>query len=154
MVVPYARQSGNARVQQNEVDTRRAVHGILPTDSKTFDEIANSGKIPGVTNPAHIDHTLNNVLLLSSISPTAFCYQSPSVTLAVDKANKLTVDMAVNGVSAGSYGASLVLKTMDGDVISTIENITATPDGTFKTYTFYLAARSRKNRVRRNLART
>lgn len=125
---------------KNEVDTRRAVHGILPTDSKTFDEIANSGKIPGVTNPAHIDHTLNNVLLLSSISPTAFCYQSPSVTLAVDKANKLTVDMAVNGVSAGSYGASLVLKTTDGDVISTIENITATPDGTFKTYTFYLAA--------------
>ena len=48
--------------------------------------------------------------------------------------------MAVNGVSAGSYGASLVLKTTDGDVISTIENITATPDGTFKTYTFYLAA--------------
>lgn len=125
---------------KNEVNTDRAVHGILPTDEKTFYEIAHSGAIPGVTNPAHIDDSLNNVLLLSSVSPTAFCYRSPSITLSTDKANKLTVDMAVNGVSQGSYGASLVLKTTDGDVVSTIENITSTPDGMFKTYTFYLAA--------------
>ncbi|MDE6293596.1 MAG: hypothetical protein K2L88_03110, partial [Clostridiales bacterium] len=119
----------------DEVDTDNAVHGIIPTDKDTFDSILASGVIPSVDRPNAIG--LNNVLLLSSTTPTAFCYQSPSITLSTDKANKLTVDMMVGRVSG--YGASLVLKTTDGVVLSTIENITDT-NKQFRTYTFYLAA--------------
>lgn len=122
---------------KTEVNTENAVHGILPTDS-LFDTISQSGAIPGVTNPAPMYAGLERVLLLSSRTPTAFCYQSPSITLSTDKANKLTVDLAVKDVTSGK-GAALVLKTTDGDVISTIQNIKDTY-GAFKTYTFYLAA--------------
>ncbi len=122
----------------NEPDLSRAVHGILPTDNELFSKLAADGVIPGVKNPATMANNLNKVLLLSSNTQTAFGYQSPSVTLATDQANKLSVELAVDGVVNG-YGASLVLKTVDGDVISTIENITTT-NNAFKTYTFYLAA--------------
>ncbi|MCH5165832.1 MAG: hypothetical protein J1G01_05470 [Clostridiales bacterium] len=120
-----------------EVNTDNAVYGILPTDEETFAKISGSHVIPGVSNPADMYKPLYNVLLLSSTTPTAFCYQSPSITLSIDRANKLTVDMAVENVTVGK-GAALVLKTTDGDIISTIENIGPT-DG-FHTFTFYLAA--------------
>lgn len=121
----------------NEVNTDNAVHGILPTDNETFNTISQSRVIPGVSNPSGWYKPLNTVLLLSSTTPTAYCYQSPSITLSTDKASKLTVTLAVDGVTKGNGGA-LVLKTTDGDVISTIENIGKTEG--FKTYTFYLAA--------------
>ena len=121
-----------------EVDTENAVHGILPTDA-LFDTISKSGAIPNVTNPAPMyGGALKRVLLLSSSTPTAFCYQSSSITLSTDKANKLTVELAVKDVTVGN-GAALVLKTTDGDVVSTIQNIKDTY-GAFNTYTFYLAA--------------
>lgn len=116
------------------VNADSAVHGIIPTDADTFNSIAASGTIPFAVRP---DANNQNVLLLSSTAKTAFCYQSPSITLATDTANKLTVDMMVGNIDG--YGASLVLKTTDGNVVSTIENITNT-NGQFRTYTFYLAA--------------
>ncbi|MDE5563274.1 MAG: hypothetical protein K2J01_07025 [Clostridiales bacterium] len=116
------------------VNTDDVVHGIIPTDYDTFNAIAASGAIPYVVRPDADDQ---NVLLLSSPTKTAFCYQSPSITLSTDTANKLTVDMMVGQVDG--YGASLVLKTTDGNVVSTIENITDTKRQ-FRTYTFYLAA--------------
>ncbi|MDE6028878.1 MAG: hypothetical protein K2F90_00980 [Clostridiales bacterium] len=117
-----------------EVNTDNAVHGIIPTDEATFNSIVKSGALPYAVRPRANNQ---NVLLLSSSAKTAFCYQSPSITLATDTANKLTVDMMVGGVDG--YGASLVLKTTDGSVVSTIENIKNT-NGDFRTYTFYLAA--------------
>ncbi|MDE7107218.1 MAG: hypothetical protein K2O39_02735, partial [Clostridiales bacterium] len=107
---------------------------IIPTDAATFNAIAESGAIPFAVKP---DADGQNVLLLSSATKTAFCYQSPSITLSTDTANKLSVDMMVGQVDG--YGASLVLKTTDGNVVSTIENITNT-NRQFRTYTFYLAA--------------
>lgn len=115
------------------VDADNVVHGIIPTDEATFDSIRQL--LPSVDRPN--EHGLANVLLLSSVSKTAVCYQSPSVTLATDKANKLSVDLRVSRIVG--YGASLVLKTTDGAVLATIENITDTGNK-FKTFTFYLAA--------------
>lgn len=117
-----------------EVDTDNAYYGIIPIDRDTFSSKV-SPAIPGIERP--IVNDINTVLLLSSVTKTAFCYQSPSITLATDKANKIAVDMMVGGVDG--YGASLVLKTTDGDVISTIENITTT-NKQFRTFTFYVAA--------------
>lgn len=123
-----------------KVDTENAVHGIIPTDAATFRQIKLSGAIPGVSNPAtFVNAPLYNTLILSSVSKTAFCYQSSDITVPTDSAYKVTVDLAVDGVSEGSYGASLVLKTSDGAVISTIENITDTHKE-FVTYTFYVDA--------------
>lgn len=116
-----------------EVDTDSAVHGIVPTDADTFDRIAASGALPFPNRPEADD---SNVLMLASSAKTAFCYQSPSITIATDKAYRLTVDMQVGRVDG--YGASLVLKTTDGDVLSTIENIKNTTG--FNTYTFHIAA--------------
>ncbi len=115
-----------------EVNTDNAVHGIIPTDSATFPTVSQA--IPGIIRPS--GNTFN-VLLLSSKTPTAFCYQSQQITLSTDKANKLVVDLAVNNISG--YGASLVLKTTDGNVVSTIEGITDT-NGVYKPFTFYLDA--------------
>ncbi|MCH5153803.1 MAG: hypothetical protein J1F71_01185 [Clostridiales bacterium] len=117
------------------VDTENAVHGIIPTDEKTFAEIAASGAIPYPDMPKA--EGLTNVLMLASSTKTAFCYQSPSITIATDTAYKITVDMMVGRVDG--YGASLVLKTTSGNVISTIENIQNT-NKQFRTYTFYLSA--------------
>ncbi len=119
---------------KSEVNTDNAVYGIIPTDEDTFNAIAASGAIPAFRPK---DANDQNVLLLSSATKTAFCYQSPTITLSTDTANKLTVDMMVGQVQG--YGASLVLKTTDGNVVSTIENITNT-NQQFRTYTFYLAA--------------
>ncbi|MDE6200502.1 MAG: hypothetical protein K2M47_01290 [Clostridiales bacterium] len=118
----------------NAVNTDNVVHGLIPTDETTFRNIATSGAIPYADEPNTDNY---NVLMLASKTKTAFCYQSPSITLSTDTANKLTVDMMVGHVNG--YGASLVLKTTDGSVVSTIENITDT-QGQYKTYTFYLAA--------------
>lgn len=120
--------------KDNAVNTDNVVHGIIPTDEKTLKAIVTSGDIPFAIEP---DVENQNVLLLASTTKTAFCYQSPSITLSTDTANRLTVDMMVGQVDG--YGASLVLKTTDGSVVSTIENITHT-NRQFRTYTFYLAA--------------
>ena len=123
----------------NEVNTDDAVHGIIPTDSATFKSIYATGVLPGVKDPSTIANAATgNVLLLSSTTPTAFCYQSSTFTASTDKASTVSVVMAVNNVKNG-YGASLVLKTESGAVISTIENITDTHND-FKTFTFYLDA--------------
>lgn len=123
-----------------EVDTEKAVYGIIPVDDATFDKIAASGAINNAVNPATFANApLYNTLLLSSTTKTAFCYRSPSITLSTDKAYRINIDMAVKGVTSGGYGASLVLRTTDGDVVATIENITDTFDS-FKTYTFYINA--------------
>lgn len=118
----------------------RAAHGIIPTDDKTFNMLRQNGDIPAIVrNPVTFDSTVNNALILASDEKTAFCYQSAAITAAVDKAYKLTVDMAVSGVSQDGYGASLVLKTSSGSVVATIEGIRDTHNA-FKTYTFYIAA--------------
>ncbi len=123
-----------------EVNTDKAVYGIVPVDSATFDKISSSGAINNAVNPAtFVNGPLYNTLLLSSTEKTAFCYRSPSITLSTDKAYRINVDMAVKGVTNGGYGASLVLRTTDGDVVATIENITNTFDS-FRTYTFYINA--------------
>ncbi|MBD5132218.1 MAG: hypothetical protein HDT28_06520 [Clostridiales bacterium] len=119
-----------------EVNTDTAKYGIITaTDDRAFNGL-------GIRNPAKFvtvdNQKLYNVLVMTSKTPTAIGYQSASVTLAIDQANQLSVDMAVDCKDCG-YGASLVLKTTEGDVISTIENITDTY-GKFVTYTFYLDA--------------
>ncbi len=124
-----------------KVDTDDAVYGIIPTDAATFNSIVtNTSKLAGIPNPASFANPpLYNVALLSSKTKTAFCYQSSGFTVSTDKANKIAVDLAVTGVSEDSYGASLVLKTSDGAVVSTIERITTT-NNAFRTYTFYIDA--------------
>ncbi len=124
----------------NKVDTDKAVHGVIPADRDTFDGIQASGKLKGITNPSSMAlPPRNNALLISSSTKTAICYRSPSITAAVDKGYKLTVDMAVDGVSEDAYGASLVLKTTDGNVLNTIEGIKSTGNK-FETFTFYIDA--------------
>lgn len=125
---------------KNEVNTDNAVYGLIPSDSESFKDLKASGDIPAnVTNPSQFATLASgNILLLSSKTPTAFCYQSATFTASTDKANTVTVQMAVDGVKTG-YGASLVLKTESGAVISTIENITNTHND-YKTFTFYLDA--------------
>lgn len=126
-----------------EVNTSRAVHGIIPTDDVTFNMMRQNGDIPAlVKNPVNFDSTVLNALILASDEKTAFCYQSSGITIAVDKAYKLTVDMAVSGVSDDGYGASLVLKNSSGAVVATIEGIRNTGINTpvFKTFTFYIDA--------------
>ncbi len=123
-----------------EVNTDNVVHGIIPTDPATFDEIKSEGTLPSVRNPKEFAGAPDySALIISSVTKTAVCYQSPAITAAVDKAYKLTVDMAVDSVSADGYGASLVLKTAAGAVVSTIEGIKDT-NGAFNTYTFYIDA--------------
>lgn len=120
------------------VNTDNAVHGIIPTDDATFAEMIRNKSIPSsVKNPSKFSKpTIYNALLLSSITKTAFCYRSPSITVSTDKAYKLNIDLAVDGVTDG-YGASLVLKS-ENSVLSTIENIKSTSG--FKTFTFYIDA--------------
>lgn len=116
-----------------KVNTDNVISGIIPTDSETFDSFADD---IGVENPASFENPpLYNALLLSSSTRTAFCYRSSDLTVATDKAYKLTVDMAVRNIDG--YGASLVLKTSDGRVLSTIEGVKTT-NNAFKTYTFYI----------------
>ena len=128
----------NGSYSKEKVNTDHAVHGILPTDKELFDKISAAGDIPGVSNPGNLMNDVYSTLLLSSTTPTAFCYQSSSITLTASTAYKLTVSLAVDGVTEGK-GAALVLKTTDGDVVSTIENIGNT-NRMFKDYTFYIAA--------------
>lgn len=116
-----------------KVNTDNIISGLIPTDKDTFDSFADD---IGVENPAGYENPpLYNALLLSSHTKTAFCYRSSELTVATDKAYKLTVDMAVTNVDG--YGASLVLKTADGRVLSTIEGIKNTHNA-FKTFTFYI----------------
>ncbi|MDE7464208.1 MAG: hypothetical protein K2M48_04170, partial [Clostridiales bacterium] len=132
---------GTNGFSRNEVNTDNAVHGMIPADAETFDAILASGKLAGISCPSSfaLPPKYNAVLLLSSSTETAFCYRSSAITAAIDKAYKLNVEMAVDGVSADGYGASLVLKTTDGNVVSTIENITTT-NNKFETFTFYIDA--------------
>ncbi len=124
----------------NKVNTDNAIYGMIPADRATFDAIQASGKLSGVTDPSSFALPPRyNALLLSSSTDTAICYRSPSVTAAVDKGYKLTVDMAVDGVSDNGYGASLVLKTTEGNVLATIEGIKST-NNKFETFTFYIDA--------------
>lgn len=117
----------------NKVNTDNAIYGLIPTDRETFDGFADD---IGVENPADFENPpLYNALLLSSSTKTAFCYRSSDLTVATDKAYKLTVEMAVRNIDG--YGASLVLKTTDGRVLSTIEGVKTT-NNAFKTYTFYI----------------
>lgn len=123
----------------DKVNTDNVIHGIVPTDDATFDAIKASGAIPGINNPKYfLNEPSHNVLVISSSTPTAYLYRSPSISVSTGSAYKITADIAVDGVRNG-YGASLVLKTSDGNVISTIENITDTKNE-FVTYTFYLDA--------------
>ena len=119
----------------NEVSMDDAVHGILPIGE--FDKVA--GKI-GAQDPATFAGApLYNVLVLSSPTKTAYCYRSSDLTVNVDTAYKLEVEMAVSGVAADSYGATLLLRGNGNQILSTIENIKST-DNTFKTFTFYIDA--------------
>lgn len=121
-----------------EVDTENVKYGIIPVDEEAFDEIQHS-VLPGISDPKRFANApLYNTLVITSPTKTAFAYQSPAVTVAADTGYKLTVEMAVDGVYDG-YGASLVLKTSDNNVVSTIENITTTHNK-FKTFTFYINA--------------
>ncbi|MCH5160989.1 MAG: hypothetical protein J1G04_03060 [Clostridiales bacterium] len=120
-----------------EVNTDNAKHGIIPTDDAIFNSIRSG--LPGVKNPKYFaNSTTGNVLLLSSTTPTAICYSSPDIVINIDKAYKITVDLAVE-IPDDSYGASLVLKNVDTAILSTIEGIKNT-NNAFKTYTFYLDA--------------
>lgn len=122
------------------VNTDNVKHGIVPTDENTFNAIRSNGDIPAfVKNPASLDSSVYNALIIASSTKTAVCYQSTSFTASADKGYKVTVDMAVSGVSNDSYGASLVLKDSDSSVIATIEGIRNT-NNTFKTFTFYIDA--------------
>lgn len=123
---------------KEKVNTDNAVHGILPTDDDMFSQIQASGAIPGVKNPAHMYSGLENVLLLSSTTPTAIGYKSTAFTLTSGQGSKVTVDLAVDGVTSGN-GAALILKTSTGGIVSAIQNIKTT-NGAFKTFTFYLDA--------------
>ena len=130
----------NKGFSKAKVDTENAVYGLIPTDTATFMQIKKSGVIPGVSNPAtFVNAPLYNALILSSVTKTAFCYTSPNITVPTDSAYKMTVELAVDGVSDNGYGASLVLKTSEGAVLSTIENITDTHKE-FVAYTFYVDA--------------
>ncbi|MCH5163236.1 MAG: hypothetical protein J1G38_07115 [Clostridiales bacterium] len=123
-----------------EVDTENVIHGMIPADHNTFEKISGSGALTRITDPSSFALAPRyNALLLSSSTPTAVCYRSSSITAAVDKGYKLTVDMAVDGVSSGSYGAALVLKTTGGSVLSTIEGIKSTGNA-YKPFTFYINA--------------
>lgn len=125
------------------VDAANIKHGIIPVDDATFEDIKHD-VLTTISDPKKFANPpLYNALVISSTTPTAFAYQSPAFTVSADTAYKLTVEMAVDGVYDG-YGASLVLKTADNDVVSTIENITTT-NNKYKTFTFYIdAPRSEK----------
>ncbi len=131
---------GTAGFSRDEVNTDNAVYGIVPANREAFDKLADRGEIPAnIVNPAHFANApLYNVLVLSSSTKTAFCYQTSAITIPADQATKIDVTMAVDRVTDG-YGASLVLKSSDGAVVSTIENITST-NNNFKTFTFYIEA--------------
>lgn len=129
---------GTTGFSRDEVNTDNAIYGIVPANRDSFDRLAASGAIPAViSNPADFANApIYNALVLASTTKTAFCYQSSTITVQTDKATKIDVTMAVDGVTDG-YGASLVLKTSDGAVVSTIENIKST-NNKFKTFTFYI----------------
>ncbi len=119
-----------------EVNTDNAKYGIIPTDDKTFNSIRSELPVD-VENPKTFsDSPLGNVLLISSSTPTAICYSSSDIVVNTDKAYRISVNMAVK-IPDDGYGASLVLKTADGAVLSTIEGIKG-PERAFKTYTFHL----------------
>ncbi|MCX4313417.1 MAG: hypothetical protein OSJ83_06095 [Clostridia bacterium] len=120
-----------------EVNTDKAVYGILPTDDEMFDKTSASGAIPSVINPSTMAPDLTNVMLLSSTAPTAIAYRSPAITVSSGSAYRITADLAVNNIDG--YGASLVLKTTAGNVISTIQGIKDTYNA-FHTYTFHINA--------------
>ena len=118
-----------------EVSIKDAVHGIIP--SGEFDSVA--GKIAAQDPATFANAPLYNVLVMSSPTKTAYCYRSADLTVNVDTSYKLEVELAVAGVSADGYGASLVLRGNGNQILSTIENITTT-NNAFKTYTFYIDA--------------
>lgn len=107
------------------------VSGIIPTDPAHFD--ARRGDYNYAVNPD--ESYRGNVLMISSLKPTAVCYTSPSLTVTASKNYSLTVSLKTDRIEG--YGASLVLKDDGGNVLSTIENITGT-DQLFRDYTFYI----------------
>lgn len=121
--------------------TEDAVCGIIPTDSAHFDAqvAANPNVYAGAANPRYFDgaESAYNVMLLASKKPTAIGYRSATMTVATDSEYTVTVNMAVNNISG--YGATLVLRNADNEVLSTIEGITDT-NNAFKDYKFYIDA--------------
>ena len=90
------------------------------------------------------DTTSHTVLYMSSTQPVAFNYTSYPIPLEGHANQALTVRMRVDNVPSSDYGASLVLLD-DGNIISSIENITST-NFTFHDFTFYLSNSSEVSR--------
>ncbi len=114
------------------VDTSKAISGIIPTDSETFDKYVD--KFGGMAfNPANSNNA--NLLMLYSPERTAYCYRSSAFTATANTPGMLTVSLLTSGMTSADYGASLVLKN-DSGIIATIEKIKT--NNSFRTYTFYI----------------
>ncbi len=110
------------------LDSDNLISGIIPTDTKTFNQYAEN--FGGAYN---YGDGKRNLLLLHANELTAFCYRSPAITVSANTPGTLTVELMAADIKG--YGASLVLKN-DKKVLATIENIGNTND--FKTFTFYI----------------
>jgi len=116
----------------NDGNVPQIITGIIPTNPDHF-WAHRQHYGPNVIRPI-IDAP--SVLYISSTVPTAFNYTSSPFTLPESSTSVVTVNMMVDSVPAGDYGASLVLLDENG-VIATLQNITNT-NGRFVDFNFYL----------------
>jgi len=108
------------------------ITGIMPISHEhfnTYQEQYGFGAImPNVDSPS--------VMYMSSSVPTAFNYTSSQFTLSEIATQRVRVNMMVDNVPVGDYGASLVLLD-DNGVISSIQNISNT-GRQFANFDFYI----------------
>ncbi len=100
-----------------EVPTDNAISGLINIDGNAV-----------LAENKGIEY--GNALMLSSSTPTAFCYESSTFTVAANAYTALTVGVVANDVDG--YGANLVLKE-GSNVVGSIEKINTNGE-----YTFYI----------------
>lgn len=109
-----------------------AVTGLLP-----INKYQSAAKLlQGAPDPKYFSGAahLNNVMFIGSKEKTAIGYRSAEITLGVDSEFIIKVNLATANLSG--YGANLVLRGANGDVLSTIEQINT--NNVFKEFSFYV----------------
>ncbi|MCL2862320.1 MAG: hypothetical protein FWE22_07925 [Firmicutes bacterium] len=118
--------SGTLNLSSNEryVDNEEILHGMFPLERSFFNSLEEGFEdFPQIRVPQEMYR--RNALVLANNNRGAIGYRSPVIHLDPFSAMRISVDMLVENVPLGDYGASLVLRH-GSNVIGTIQNITET----------------------------
>ncbi|MCL2255787.1 MAG: hypothetical protein FWC11_02895, partial [Firmicutes bacterium] len=129
--------SGTAGLSSNEehINNEEILHGMFPLQNSFFQSVRDDfNGFPRVRVPQEMYR--RNAMVLANNNRGAIGYRSPAIHVEAMGVTRISVDMLVEHVPAGDYGASLVLRH-GLNVIGTIENITDTMNR-FETFNFII----------------